>query len=101
MFFIVYPDEARGLLPHLLQFTEEHYEEGLSMQQLLNQFQSELKDALDEIWTRPPEETPVDSWASRMIGAEKGRKTNPIDRVTKPDLPGSDWRICLFGEGVI
>jgi elongator complex protein 1 len=71
------------------------------MQQLLNQFQSELKDTLDEIWARPPEETPVDSWASRMVEAEKDRKTNPIDRVTKPDLPSTDWKISLFDEGVV
>jgi elongator complex protein 1 len=89
-------DEARGLLPHLLQFTKEHREEGLSLQQHLIQFELEVKDSLDEIWTRPLEETPIDSWVLRMTEAEKDRKVNPVDRMPKPELPGDGWKVTLF-----
>lgn len=92
----LYADEARGLLPHLLQFTKEHREEGHCMQQHLVQFEMELKDTLDEIWARPPEETPVDSWALRMTEAERDRKVNPIDKVPKPEFPASGWKVALF-----
>lgn len=95
-------DEARGLLPHLLQFTEEHREEGLSMQRLLLQFETELKDSLDEIWARPPEETPpLDSWALRVTEAERDRKVNLVDKVPKPIFPSSGWKVTLFDEGLL
>lgn len=100
--FFHHIDEARGLLPHLLQFTEEHREEGLSMQRLLLQFETELKDSLDEIWARPPEETPpLDSWALRVTEAERDRKVNLVDKVPKPIFPSSGWKVTLFDEGLL
>lgn len=71
------------------------------MQRHLDQFESELKDSLDEIWTKPLAETPVDSWALRMTEAEKDRKVDPADKVPKPELPGSGWKVILFYHGVV
>jgi elongator complex protein 1 len=57
---------------------------------------TELTDSLEEIWKKPVEEAPIDTWASRMEEAEK-KKVNPIDKVSRPDLPsGSGWQINLF-----
>ncbi|RDB24885.1 Elongator complex protein 1 [Hypsizygus marmoreus] len=95
---VVLLDEARGLLPHLLQFTPEHRQEGLEMQKYLFEFETELKTSLEEIWFRPAEEVPVDSWATRMEEVDMERKTNPIDKVPKPELPSGNggWRLNLF-----
>jgi elongator complex protein 1 len=98
--------ETRSLLPHLLQFTAEHREEGLGLQNEVEAFEVELKESVEEIWTRPvvDEENGVgasvpDSWASRMAEVEKDRVVNPLDKVAKPDLfQRSDWRVKgLFG----
>ncbi|KAG6878005.1 hypothetical protein C0993_000965 [Termitomyces sp. T159_Od127] len=97
--FATIQDEARNLLPHLLQFTLEHREEGTAMQKQLADFEGELSCSLDEIWAKPPEEAPVDSWATRMEQVEKDRRTNPVDKVPKPELSSSSgkrWRINLF-----
>ncbi|KAG6856745.1 hypothetical protein H0H87_001089 [Tephrocybe sp. NHM501043] len=97
--FATIQDEAKGLLPHLLQFTSEHREEGVAMQQLLNDFEKELKHSLEEIWSKPPEEVTIDSWATRMEEVERERRINPVDRVAKPELTTSGskgWRINLF-----
>lgn len=67
------------------------------MQQCLVQFSTELNESLEEIWKKPAEETPVDTWASRMEEAES-KKVNPIDKVPRPGLVSGDgWRINLFG----
>ncbi|KAF8058697.1 pol II transcription elongation factor [Lyophyllum atratum] len=95
--FATIQDEVRGLLPHLLQFTLEHRQEGAAMQQRLAEFSEELKLSLEEIWFIPSEDVPVDSWASRMEEVEK-KRVNPVDKVPKPELPSSSngWRINLF-----
>lgn len=87
-------------MPHLLQFTAEHREEGLGLQNEVEAFEMELKECVEEIWTRPVEESEVgggsvpDGWASRMAEVEKSRFLNPLDKVAKPDLfQGSDWRV--------
>lgn len=68
------------------------------MQRCVTEFQKELMSSLEEIWFKAPEETPVDSWASRMEEVEKEKKINAIDKVPKPDLPShsTDWRIGLL-----
>lgn len=72
------------------------------MQRLLLQFETELKDSLDEIWARPPEETPpLDSWALRVTEAERDRKVNLVDKVPKPIFPSSGWKVTLFDEGLL
>ena len=89
-------------MPHLLQFTSEHREEGLGLQNEVDAFEMELKESVEEIWTRPVEENEEsipDGWASRMAEVERGRVVNALDKVAKPDLfRGSDWRVKgLFG----
>jgi elongator complex protein 1 len=71
------------------------------MQQHLVQFEAELKDSLDEIWAKPQEEAPpVDSWALRMAEAEKDRNVNVVDKIPKPDIPSSTWKVTLFDHGL-
>ncbi|KAG6918878.1 hypothetical protein DXG01_010942 [Tephrocybe rancida] len=96
--FATIQEEARNLLPHLLQFTPEHREEGVAMQQHLVDFEEELKRTLEEIWAKSAEEATVDSWATRMEEVERERRVNPIDKVAKPELPSSNkgWRINLY-----
>lgn len=90
-------------MPHLLQFTSEHREEGLGLQNEVGTFEVELKECIEEIWTRPVEENGVggasvpDSWVSRMAEVERGRVENPLDKIAKPDLfQGKDWRVKGF-----
>ena len=96
-------------MPHLLQFTAEHREAGLGLQNEVETFEVELKECVEEIWTRPVEEenevggaSVPDGWASRMAEVERGRVMNPLDKVAKPDLlnsRGNDWRVKgLFGS---
>ncbi|THV06651.1 pol II transcription elongation factor [Dendrothele bispora CBS 962.96] len=102
-------DEGSKLLPHLLQFTPEHRDEGLAMQRELADFETELKAAVEEIWAVTPplgdgsinstENAPTrDSWAARMEEAEKNRRINPVERVPKPEMSGDrgDWKLRLF-----
>ena len=67
-------------MPHLLQFTAEHREEGLGLQDEVWAFEVELRESVDEIWTDGE--------------VERGRVVNPLDKVAKPDLmQGRDWRV--------
>lgn len=83
-------------------FTPEHRAEGLSLQKELTEFEVELREAVEWIWTKPSEDTvdggpPQDSWASRMEEIEKKKQVNPIDQVPKPVLEaGKDWRVKLL-----
>ncbi|KAG2015494.1 pol II transcription elongation factor [Coprinopsis cinerea AmutBmut pab1-1] len=94
-------DDARRLLPHLFQFSEEHRSEGLDLQLDVSSFEKELTEAIDEVWTKTEEDgsTPAaDTWASRMAEVERNRQFNPIDRVSKPELGGRNdkWQIDLY-----
>ncbi|KAK7472275.1 putative elongator complex protein 1 [Stygiomarasmius scandens] len=103
--FSVTRDEGSRLLPHLLQFTPEHREEGLAMQQELAEFEVELNAAVEEIWavqpgdlSDPTDSTPRDSWAARMEEAEKNKRVNPVERVPKPEMSADkrDWKLKLY-----
>ena len=84
-------------MPHLLQFTSEHREEGLGLQNEVEEFEKEMEESVDEIWTRPAEEGNPDDWASRMASVERSRAVNPLDKVGKPDvIRGSDWSVKLL-----
>ena len=89
--------ETRSLLPHMLQFTSQHREEGLGLQNEVEAFEVELKESVEEIWTRPAEENGESvpaGWGSRMAEAERGRAVNPLDKVAKPELfRGADWQV--------
>ncbi|OBZ69676.1 Elongator complex protein 1 [Grifola frondosa] len=91
--------DAAKLLPHLFQFTEEHYAEGLTLREDLSDFEAELSTAVEEIWQRPPEieseAPPADSWAVRMQEHEKQRHVNPVDKVTKPELAKQEWKLSF------
>ncbi|KAI0919135.1 hypothetical protein AcV5_002129 [Taiwanofungus camphoratus] len=93
--------DAVGLLPHLLQFTEEHQKEGRALQQELLSFGEELGAAVEEIWKRPPESdgaiesAPADSWAARMQEYAKQRQTDPLEKVVKPELTKMEWTLRL------
>ncbi|KAG7091295.1 hypothetical protein E1B28_010341 [Marasmius oreades] len=106
-------DEVGKLLPHLLQFSAEHRLEGLEMQKDVDGFERELKEGVDEVWTKAAEgdtddgigqnqegqETIAlrDSWAARMEEAERNRRINPIDRVSKPEITlNQDWKMKLL-----
>jgi elongator complex protein 1 len=82
-------------LPHLSQFTPEHRAAARLLQDDLKQFELELKEALEEIWPKPMENE--DTWASRMQEREKGKQTDAIDKVPKPDLSRAvDWQMRLL-----
>jgi len=93
--------EVRSLLPHLFQFTDEHREEGLNLQQEVGDFEQEIQEALDEIWARTPgegvEEPEQIGWATRMAEIEKRKAINPLDKVPKPEHSQTkDWRLKLM-----
>ncbi|OSC96781.1 IkappaB kinase complex IKAP component [Trametes coccinea BRFM310] len=94
--------DSASLLPHLLQFTDEHRAEAASLQQELHEFSAELHEAVDEIWKKAPESEEkaepapaMDSWAARMEAYEKQKHTNPLDKVPKPELGKPDWKLRL------
>ncbi|KAF9012601.1 IKI3 family-domain-containing protein [Cyathus striatus] len=93
--------DAKALLPHMFQFTKEHRDEGVALQSEIAQFEEELRESLDEIWTRPIEDDTdapqADSWASGMEAIAKSRHINTLDKVSKPELSqGSHWRMTLY-----
>ncbi|KAJ2918056.1 hypothetical protein MD484_g2395, partial [Candolleomyces efflorescens] len=97
------PEEVRSLLPHLYQFDGEYREEGLSLQADVTDFEKEMKEAIEEVWTRSPEgadpstATAEDTWASRMAEVERNKHINPLDKVSKPDvIRGEKWKINLY-----
>lgn len=92
--------DAANLLPHLLQFTEEHQVEGRSLQEELKDFEAEVKAAVEDIWTKSSAEgqentEPADSWVVRMQEYEKQRQTDPLDKVTKPEVIKQQWTLRL------
>jgi len=95
--FLMTEAETRSLLPHLLQFTVEHREEGLRLQNEVEAFEVELRECIEEIWTRPVEVGVSDGWAAKMAKmaeVERDKVVNPLDKVAKPDLfQGKDWRM--------
>lgn len=85
-------------MPHLLQFTAEHREEGCGLQNDVEAFEVELKESIEEIWSRPvglDDRNVPEGWAARMAEVERNKAAvDPLDKVAKPDLfHGKDWRI--------
>lgn len=74
------------------------------MQADATSFEQELKETIDEVWTRsgdgevdPSTATAEDSWAARMAEVERSKLINPLDKVARPDVIKSDkWRINLY-----
>ncbi|KAJ2931513.1 hypothetical protein H1R20_g5611, partial [Candolleomyces eurysporus] len=101
--FAVTREEVRSLLPHLYQFDGEHRREGLGLQADVTDFETELKEAIEEVWARTSDggdsstATAEDTWASRMAELERNRLINPLDKISKPDvIRGEKWRINLY-----
>jgi elongator complex protein 1 len=91
--------EIKKLLPHLLQLSKVHREEGAALQVEFDQLQSELRGAIEDVWKKPDEPTPaVDSWATRMEEKAKEQLIEPLQRVPKPDMSISEWSLKLLQE---
>ena len=98
--------EAGKLLPHMLQFTDEHQEEGKILQAELVGFQEELSRAIEEVWTRPPgsgsegatsgvqDETTGLNVPPGVGGAAKPQ--DPLDKILKPQIVEPTWRVRLW-----
>lgn len=108
IFFIL--GEAGKLLPHMLQFTDEHREEGKAFQRELVAFQEELSGAIEEVWTRPPEsgskDAPVTNVFQNAIGvgvspgtSEIAKPQDPLDKIAKPQITEpAQWRVTLWDK---
>lgn len=100
--FILRLGEAGKLLPHMVQFTDKHQEEGKALQSELVAFQEELSGAIEEVWTRPPESKDVTNGAGATVPnllpgtAEMAKPQDPIDKVVKPQIVEPTWRITLW-----
>lgn len=81
--------EAAKLLPHMLQFTKEHREEGKSLQDEIICFQEELVRAIDEVWTKTEVQADTGS-------ADTTRPQDLIDKIPKPELLEPKWRVKLW-----
>jgi elongator complex protein 1 len=87
----------------MLQFTDEHREEGKALQTELVAFQEELSNAIEEVWTRPPD---LSEDAGNEAGAtvsdlppgvsEAAKPQDPLDKVAKPQIVEPTWRVTLW-----
>jgi elongator complex protein 1 len=87
----------------MLQFTDEHREEGKALQAELVAFQEELSKAVEEVWTRPsdsPKDTTNGANATVLNlppGADETAKPqDPLDKVAKPQIVEPTWRVRLW-----
>ncbi|KAG1835906.1 pol II transcription elongation factor [Suillus subalutaceus] len=90
--------EIKKLLPHLLQLSKAHREEGVALQVEFDHLQSELRAAIEDIWKKPDEPTPVDSWATRMQERAKEQLVEPLQRIPRPEMSTSEWSLKLLQQ---
>lgn len=88
--------EAGKLLPHMLQFTDEHREEGKALQAELVSFQDELSKAIEEVWTRPSGTESKDVTAVPPGAGEAAKPQDPQDKIAKPQIVEPTWRVTLW-----
>ncbi|KAH7910038.1 pol II transcription elongation factor [Hygrophoropsis aurantiaca] len=91
--------EITRLTPHLLHLSQEHRSEGIFLQAEFNNFEGELRAAVDDVWKRPgetEESATTDTWAGRMLEKEKERLIDPLERVPKPKLTDEGWTLKLL-----
>jgi len=96
--------EAGKLLPHMLQFRDEHQKEGKALQEELVAFQKELSKAVEEVWTRPPESESKDvtnganeTEVNLPPGLSEVMKPHdPLDKIGKPQIVEPIWRVTLW-----
>ena len=83
----------------MLQFTDEHREEGKALQAELAGFQEELSKAIEEVWTRPPGLAPKDATDVAQNGTEVSgteKPQDPLDKIAKPHFVEPTWRVTLW-----
>ena len=86
----------------MVQFTNEHREEGKVLQAELVVFQEELSRAIEEVWTRPAELRDVINGADAtavnpLPGAgEAAKPQDPLDKIPKPQIAEPTWRVVLW-----
>jgi elongator complex protein 1 len=97
--------EAGKLLPHMLQFTDKHREEGKALQEELVVFQAELSKAIEEAWTRPPSgsgsKDVTTTNGTQNTTADLGEGANsqdPLGKITKPQVEEPTWRVSLWDK---
>lgn len=98
--------EAGKLLPHMLQLSDEHREEGKALQAELVNFQRELSEAIEEVWTRPPGSDLKDAPNGARNGTtgvnpppgvgETTKPHDPLDKIAKPLIVEPTWRLTLW-----
>jgi len=99
--------EAGKLLPHMLQFTDEHREEGKVLQAGLVAFQKELSETIEEVWTRPPgsdtKDVAATNGAQDATGVnlppdvdEVAKPQDPLDKIARPQIVEPTWRVALW-----
>lgn len=98
-------DEVQKLLPHLLQFSPEHREEGRELQRDYQSLEEELGDRVTEIWKKPPQEsegvetedtaTLANIWTRKTEEPEKNR-VSAFERVPKPEMGKHEWKMRLY-----
>ena len=86
----------------MVQFTDEHREEGKALQAELVALQEELSKAIEEVWDRPPEsKEAVDGPNATAVNLPTGageiaKPQDPLDKIAKPQIVGPSWRVTLW-----
>ena len=100
--FFITLGEAGKLLPHMVQFTNEHREEGKALQVELVAFQEELSRAIEEVWTRPAESKNATNGTDATVvnplpgAGEMAKPQDPLDKIPKPQIVEPTWRVVLW-----
>lgn len=72
------------------------------MQDDLLSFNTELQEAVEEIWKKQDiegQDGSQEGWAARMQELEKRRQIDPLDKVAKPELSKHEWNPKLSNIG--
>lgn len=86
----------------MVQFTDEHREEGKALQTELTAFQKELSEAIEAVWTRVPELKGVPNGKSAAVEnslpgtGETAKPQDPLDKIPKPQIVEPTWRVALW-----
>lgn len=87
----------------MIQFTDEHREEGKALQAELVAFQEELSGAIEEVWARPPESASKDVTDQSAAGmgippgtGEASKPQDPLEKIAKPQIVEPIWRVKLW-----
>jgi elongator complex protein 1 len=93
----------------MLQFTDEHREEGKTLQVELVGFQEELSRTIEEVWTRPPGSDSKDVTNGAQNGttganfppgvSEAAKPQDLLDKIAKPQIVEPTWRVKLWDRG--